>query len=349
MNARISAGRTAVALALAIVMGSATLLGEPVPVQARAASGGLRGWLSVASSFAAPFRPLLDALAGSNAISYGSDGRLTVLLLGSDTRTGGIGRTDTIMVVSLKGNQISAASIPRDASHIPNYLTAQSSDQFKGRINTIARQVGLDNFTYVVEKLLNIEIDYYALVSFSGFDALVNVVDPVSVDISRPIKDRTYWDDSTSRGIYFPAATDYPVFSNSDAPACTGAWKAYKNPPAPTWCHRALVYVRSRHGGSDFQRARRQQNFVGATIGNITLDNLAELVGTANDQATAGDLMTNIPFNTSTLALFDALTNASIAHNVVFKPRKYAKHIAGTTAYKLKLVPIRAWTAANMS
>ena len=349
MNARISTGRTAVAVAVALVMSSAALLGAPAPVQAQTASGGLHSWLSVASSFVAPFRPLLDALAGSDAISYGKDGRLTVLLLGSDTRTGGIGRTDTIMIVSLKGGQISAASIPRDASHIPNYLTAQTSDQFKGRINTIARQVGLDDFTYVVEKLLNIEIDYYALVSFSGFDALVNVVDPVSVDIPRPIKDRTYWDDSTSRGIYFPAATDYPVFSNSDAPACNGDWKAYKNPPASTWCHRALVYVRSRHGGSDFQRARRQQNFVGATIGTITADNLGALVSTANDQAAAGHLMTNVPFNTSTLALFADLTNAYIAHHVVFKPRKYARHIPGTTAYKLKLVPIRAWTAANMS
>lgn len=349
MNARISAGHTAVALALAIVMSSAVLLGEPAPVPARAASGGSHGWLSVASSFAAPLRPLLEALAGSDAINYGKDGRLTVLLLGSDTRTGGIGRTDTIMVVSLKGQQISAASIPRDASRIPNYLTPQTSDKFKGRVNTIARQVGLDNFTYVVEKLLNIEIDYYALVSFGGFDALVNVVDPVAVNIPKPIKDRTYWDDSTSRGIYFPAATDYPVLSNSDAPACTGAWKAYKYPPASTWCHRALVYVRSRHGGSDFQRAARQQNFVGATIGNVTVDNLGELVSTANDLVAAGDLVTNIPFNTSTLELFDDLANAAIAHHVVFKPRKYARHIPGTTAYKLKLIPIRAWTAANMS
>jgi len=40
--------------------------------------------LRVASSFATPLRPLLSALDGAEAISTGSDGRLTVLLIGSD-------------------------------------------------------------------------------------------------------------------------------------------------------------------------------------------------------------------------------------------------------------------------
>ena len=344
----VSVVRAVAAFVVAAVIASTAVLGDPDSVQGRQPLGGARGWLALGSRLASPLRPYLDALAGSEAISYGSDGRLTVLLLGSDTRGGGISRTDTIMIMSLKGNQISVASIPRDTSRILNYLTAAPNDKFKGRINTIARQVGLANFVIVIEKLLNIQIDYYALVSFSGFEALVNVVDPINVNISRRIRDSRYWDDSTSRGIYFPAANNYPVYSNSGAPACNGSWKKYLNPPPSTWCHRALVFVRSRKGGSDFQRARRQQDFVGAAIRTVNSGDVGSLVSTANGQAAAGALMTNIPFNSSALALFNDLNNAYLAHQVVFKPKKYSTHIPGTTAYQLKLSAVRAWTAAYM-
>jgi anionic cell wall polymer biosynthesis LytR-Cps2A-Psr (LCP) family protein len=343
---RITHIRAASASVLALIIASTAILGDPGTVKA-VDFGGTK-LLSLAGRVVAPLAPLLDALAGPQAISYGNDDRLTVLLLGTDTRTGGIGRTDTIMIMSLKGGQISAASIPRDTTRIPNYLTSSPSDLFKGRINTIARQIGLSNFTIVIETLLNIEIDYYALVSFGGFDALVNVVDPISVNISQRIKDTRYWDDSTSRGIYFPAASNYPLYANADSVGCNGKWKKYKVPPSWTWCHRALVYVRSRKGGSDFQRAARQQNFVGAAIRTVTSGDLDALVNAANIQASVGTLMTDIPFNSSALSLYSAVSNASLAHQVVFSPKKYAKHIPGTTAYALNLVTVRAWTDLYM-
>jgi anionic cell wall polymer biosynthesis LytR-Cps2A-Psr (LCP) family protein len=340
-----SIGRIIAAFTLTTVIASTAFLGDPALVKAAQSSDGWGGWLSVASGLAAPWRPYLDALAGAQAISYGNDGRLTVLLLGSDTRGGGIGRTDTIMVMSLKGNQISAASIPRDAARIPNPF---GGGIFHSRVNSIARYIGLAKFEVVIEKLLNIEIDYYALVSFTGFDALVNVVDPISVNIAQPIKDYYYWDDPTSRGIYFPAASNYSLYSNSGAPLCSGRWKKYATPPSWTWCHHALVYVRSRKSGSDFQRARRQQNFVGAAIRAISSGEVGSLVSTANRQAGAGALMTDIPFNSSALALFDSVSSAYLANQVVFAPTKYAKRIPGTTAYQLILPAVRAWTAAYM-
>lgn len=341
----VSIGRAAVALAISAVIASTAFFGDPATVKAAPSLRNLAPLLQAGMSVAAPFKPVIDALAGTQSVSTGSDGRLTVLLLGSDTRGGGIGRTDTIMVMSLKGNAINVASIPRDTSRIPN---PYAGGVFHSRVNAIARQIGLSSFEYVIERLLNIEIDYYALVSFPGFDALVNVVDPVSINIGTRIRDPKYWDSSTSQGIYFPAASNYSLYSNSGAPECNGSWKKYTTPPPSTWCHRALVFVRSRKGGSDFQRARRQQDFVEATIRTVTSGDVNALVSTANSQVGAGTLMTNIPFGGSAFELYNRLSSAYLANQVVFAPKKYSKHIPGTTAYQLNLTAVRAWTAANM-
>lgn len=341
-----SIGRAVVAFAAAVVIASTAFLGDPAVTKAAPSLRGLAApWLEAGIGIAARFQPVIDALAGTQALSTGNDGRLTVLLLGSDTRGGGISRTDTIMVMSLKGNAINVASIPRDTSRIPN---PYAGGVFKARVNGIARQIGLPSFEYVIERLLNIEIDYYALVSFVGFDALLNVVDPVNVSIPTRIKDSRYWDDPTSRGIYFPASSSYSLYSNAASVACNGKYKSYTVPPPSTWCHRALVYVRTRKGSSDFVRARRQQNFIGATMRTVASGQVGALVSTANAQVGAGSLMTNIPFGSNAFELYNKLSSAYLANQVVFAPKKYSKHIPGTTAYQLNLTAVRAWTAAYM-
>ena len=62
----------------------------------------------------------------------GSDGRLTVLLLGSDDRASHSGnRTDVIMVVSLDPTTgaVAAASIPRDTAELPDVVEGDLSGQ----------------------------------------------------------------------------------------------------------------------------------------------------------------------------------------------------------------------------
>src|SRR5205085_11539429 len=61
----------------------------------------------------------LQTLVGPSSVNYGSDGRLTVLVVGSDwrQRLSGTGeRTDVMMVVSVNPNthRVAAASVPRD-------------------------------------------------------------------------------------------------------------------------------------------------------------------------------------------------------------------------------------------
>lgn len=348
--------RTLGVFILSSVVVSTTIVASPETVKARFGRD-LTGLVSSVASPGSPFGPFMAALAGTNSLSEGSDGRLTVLFLGSDARVGGVSRTDTVMIMSLKGNVISAASIPRDTARIANPF---KGGNFSGRVNAILKQLvkstgsvpaGLGKFEIVIENLLQIEIDYYALIKFRGFDALVDVVDPIYINNDQTIKDSRFWDDPRFiKGVYFPAGANYQLNAWPNGPFCTGQWRTAANPAAYA-CHRALPFVRSRKGSgnSDFRRARRQQSFVAAVINAVTGSDLSPLVNTANAQVGAKTLYTDIPITLSNaLALYSDLNSASLVHQVVFAPQTYSTHIPGTTAYQLKLSAVRAWTALYM-
>ncbi len=357
--------RVAITIGLATLIGVSGLLG-PAPVIAKGQSGtgpgGLLAWADLGASLASPLRPLLAAL-GQKQISTGTDGRLTMLLLGSDTRGNGIQRTDTVMIMSIKNGQISVASIPRDTSRIPNPYHPGTT--FRGRVNTLVKQLrkgvssdqaALQQFEYVIENLLGIEIDYYALVKFTGFNDLVQQVEPITINTQR-IKDKKFWDDpNLLKGIYVPAASNYQLYAwqptalASDG-LCNGLYKTHGTSASQYWCHRALDYVRSRKGpgNNDFVRASRQQNFVLATIRAVASSELSGLVDTATAKAGESSLITDIPINISTATdMYNLLKSASVSAQVVFSPRTYSKHIRGTTAYQLNLAAVRAWAAAHL-
>lgn len=300
---------------------------------------------------------LLRFVEGSQQLSTGNDGRLTLLLLGSDTRAGGVARTDTVIVMSLRGNSISALSIPRDTARIPN----PDGGTFSARINAILKALrdgrtpaqALAKFEEVIEHLLQIEIDYHALVKFPGFQQLVDEIDPVTMDITRPIADSRFWDDPNQpSGVYFPAATNYDLYAWQPGanPLCNGLWRFQATPiPSSYWCRRAMPFVRSRKSSSDFVRARRQQDFVIASISRVinrgSGDALGSLVGRAQDLAAVDGIETNIPITGATaLDFYQRLSGARVDLQVVLAPHKYAKHIPGGTAYELDLVAVRQLT-----
>ena len=348
---------------MALVMAASGALGSPAIAGQRIGANGSLGWLQLERQLGGflPVGPLLSAWAGPNAIDTGSDGRLTILLLGSDTRGSAVQRTDTIMIMSIKNGVISAASIPRDTARIAN----PDGGTFSDRINAILKllKVGrtldeaLAKFEIVIEKLLQIEIDYYALIKFDGFNALVDEVDPITVSLPTAITDTRFWDNpNLPSGVYFPAASSYNLYAwqpNANPPLCNGLWKSKSTPIAPQyWCQRALPFVRSRKGtgNSDFVRARRQQNFVVAAITRVVNRGsgaaLSSLLGEAGDQVSGDQLVTDIPLTfADALELYNRLAGASVGLQVVFKPQDYATHIPGTTAYQLILPAVRQTTA----
>lgn len=221
-------------------------------------------------------------------LKLGKDGRLTVMLVGSDWRPEAPGeRLDVIMVATIDPETGKAAvvSIPRDMAGIP---LAGGGNSGSMRVNSIyylryrdpsLGHAGIDRkamkrFTRDIATFLGTEIDYWAMTRFATFANLVNSLGGIRIDIDEPVRDSSYHH-KRSRGVYFPAKNGYRLKGD---PACM---------PYPKKCRSALVYARSRKGthgteyNSDWKRAERQQELVRAAVKNvIDAGPGIELVGT---------------------------------------------------------------------
>ncbi|MBN1873744.1 MAG: LCP family protein [Anaerolineae bacterium] len=190
--------------------------------------------------------------SGAIVPNWSGTERVTVLALGIDEREQEEGpwRTDTIMVLTLDpvAKQGGVLSIPRDLwVPIPGYKD--------GRINT-AHFLG-DLYGYpgggpalardTVEYNLGEPIHYYARINFQGFVELVNLIGGVDIYVDETINDPTYPDYNYGYDpLYIEAG-----FHHFDG-------------------EMALKYARTRHGSSDFDRARRQQQVMLAVLDRVT-------------------------------------------------------------------------------
>jgi len=167
------------------------------------------------------------------------DGTRNYLLVGLDRRTGGrSGRADTIVVAVFDrgSDHVGLVSIPRD-------LYVEFPGHGPARINAafgIARKAGTDGVDLlrrVVEDTLAIPIDHFVAVDLDIFERAVDALGGVSVDVPCPIEDN-FVDPRQPTG-------RRPLVVPAGRVTMDGAT--------------AAMYVRSRHGRSDWDRARRQQ------------------------------------------------------------------------------------------
>ncbi len=260
----------------------------------------------------------------------GSDGRLTILLLGSDYRPSHSGnRTDVIMVVSLDPNTgaVAAASIPRDTVGFPTSSKQTYRAKINGLYQSLIARIGKPKAAREMKRIIGdgiaVEIDSYAVIGFEGVRQLVNAVGGVDVVLSKSVSDPYYWVTPRSRGVYFPAGRNH---LSGD---------------------RALIFARTRKGDNDFERARRQQLLVAGAVDAVRKRGLANLPKLL---AVAGRFVyTDLPIKSAPL-LFDAVSGAKVgdAAKVVFGPTKWASGSAGGS-FSLRLPVIREWTAQWMA
>lgn len=309
---------------------------------------------------------VIEEVFGSSTITTGTDGRLTVLLMGSDFRPDYDPgeRTDVIMVVSLNpaAKTIAAASIPRDTVYFPRHPKRGGSSG-SGRVNEMyhayGTQPGYDfepaaaaKFKEDVAHTLGVEIDYYAYIRFGGVDALVDEVNGLKVKIRQQVLDPIYADESSPPpGIYFPRDT-------SGRYELRGVERVDKCPSTAVTCHRAIVFARSRKGANngDPERTVRQQELVNSAIRKVsTFDPtaLAGLVAASNAGLDLG-VQTNMPRTLNdALHLRDLLSGAtmSLSNRVTFTDTAYTTDCCALPRYthKLKLKPVRAWVDTHMA
>ncbi len=184
--------------------------------------------------------------------------RVSVLLLGIDERHQETGpfRTDTMLVLTLDPVAKTAGilSIPRDL-----WVTIPTMDT-EGKINT-AHFLG-DAYNYpgggpalaveTVKQELGIPVNYYLRFNFDSFEKVIDAIGGVDICVPETIDDPLY-----------PAFDNYgydPLHIDKGCQHMDGAL--------------ALKYARTRHTGTDFDRAKRQQQVILAVRDKVIKQNL---------------------------------------------------------------------------
>jgi LCP family protein required for cell wall assembly len=176
---------------------------------------------------------------------WSREDNLTMLLVGVDRRNErDIFRTDTVILghVDFRGRRGTLISIPRDlVVSIPGF--------YQDRINTVYAlgetqkrpAGGLELLRTTVERNFGVTIDHYAVIDFKCFRGAVDALGGVIVNVERRIYDPLYpTDDYGYKALTIEAGRQ----------SMNG--------------ERALEYVRTRYGDSDFGRMRRQQQVLSA-------------------------------------------------------------------------------------
>lgn len=215
----------------------------------------------------APTGPIeLPWVVPAAASPAGDDGRLDILLLGSDAGPGRWGRRTDVMIlasIDVQTGVASLASLPRNwrniplppaiAAKYPNYrngiytgmlnelYTRGSNDGTKWPGETsFLRGVGAVRST--IETLIERPIDGVLLIDIGGFIRIIDAIGGITIDVERRIDDPDYSDGQGGFG--------KRLIIEKGRQHMDGAL--------------AIAYVRSRHDSSDYDRMARQQRFLTA-------------------------------------------------------------------------------------
>jgi len=170
-------------------------------------------------------------------------GAMNLLLLGSDSRIDagnpqqwsyGAQRTDAIMLVHLQADRKAAyvVSIPRDS-----WVTVPGHG--KAKINAAFSWGGPSLMVRTVESVTGVPIDHVVVADFTGFKTLTDQLGGVDITIPQATHDERH---TWTAGVHHMNGEE------------------------------ALDYVRQRHNlpGGDFDRVKRQQNWIRAVIRKLS-------------------------------------------------------------------------------
>jgi LCP family protein required for cell wall assembly len=173
--------------------------------------------------------------------------------------------TQVMMLVHIDPttNQVWMVSIPRDSwVYVPDIGGMHKIDQafFLGAVQHNSFDDGVREARLTVEKDYGVTIDRYAWVGLSGFASVIDTLGGVDIDVTHPIVDDSYPDDTGS---------------NANNPY---AYRRLYIAPGPQHLsgEQALEYVRSRHADliGDIGRTERQQEVLSALKKKLTVTNI---------------------------------------------------------------------------
>ncbi|MFH1233878.1 MAG: LCP family protein [Patescibacteria group bacterium] len=204
----------------------------------------------------------LKHLAKSATIKLkGEDrGRINILLLGIGGKNhDGSYLTDTIILASIEPStkKVAFVSIPRDMAIPIENMGWRKINNVNAFAEAKEPNSGGLAISQAVRDILNIPVDYYVRLDFTGFEKIIDELGGVNIYVDNAFDDYKY-----------------PILGNESAP-----WEErYQHLHFDQGWEKmdgelALKYARSRHAygveGSDFARARRQQKIIKAVKDKI--------------------------------------------------------------------------------
>lgn len=197
---------------------------------------------AIASESTAQFSAELASQPSSASVVSGNASEdLTVLLLGSDARPHSPEpiRTDSIIVVHLDraNGEVKMLSLPRSLwVTYPGHGEGTLGNAFTVGTQNQDMDAGMTLAKGTVSALLDIPIDYVALLDLEGFRELVDHLGGITINVPEPIRDPNYpTEDYGTKAVHFNAGLQH-----MDG-------------------ERALMYVRTRYADNEFKRDQRQQ------------------------------------------------------------------------------------------
>lgn len=201
---------------------------------------------------------VLDALLEDEPpeLKKDSSGIFTnALLVGIDTRNTdkGLKNTDTLIITSYnhETKETVMFSIPRDT-----YVEVPLDSGYYNRINSVYAEAeamdedsGLPTLTKGIERYMGLEIQYYVMIDYQGFETIINIIGDLTIDVENSFTDYRYPTGARLGDVY------QTIHFDAGLQKMNG--------------EQTLQYARSRKSldngeGSDYARARRQQKVIAA-------------------------------------------------------------------------------------
>lgn len=262
--------------------GGTALCPEPTPAPVTAASVDPAATRRAAEGSAIP---------NATIPPWNGKDRLNILLIGSDASPNeGSNNTDTLIVASIDpaSRRVVLFSLPRDVVDVPIPAGPARNvfgSLYRGKINSFYAAVagrsdlfpgtaatrGYNGVKAILGELYGLTIQYFAEVNFDGFVRIVDALGGVNVNVQVPVVDDSYPTGGADlMRVYIPAGMRH----------MTGA--------------EALIYARSRHGSSDFDRAQRQQRILVSLRDQVDVGSLLPRIDELA-VALGGAIRTDIP------------------------------------------------------
>jgi LCP family protein required for cell wall assembly len=198
------------------------------------------------------------ATHGPISASWAADGRLDLLLVGSDGGPGRAGmRTDAMILLSvdIASGRAAFFGFPRNLTNFPLHPEVRPHYQdgrFPQLLNALFRTAqhhpeifpgddaktrGWRAVTGAIQEMAGVPVDGVLSVDLNGFSMIINTLGGLWVDVPSRVSDYSYHPEDGSQPITLDFKPGCHEFNGS----------------------RALAYARTRHQDSDYRRMKRQQ------------------------------------------------------------------------------------------